>query len=64
MTLRLDNYEVYNISAEDNNGYECIAVKVLKGEDAGVIVTFNHKTIAQMIDFLYNACWDDKPTKN
>ena len=61
MTLKLSNYEVYN---HDCYGCKCIAVKCTSEADYGVIISFSPEKIEQMIKFLYDGVWDDKPTKN
>ena len=61
MSVKTEKYELYN---SDFLGNHSINIRVLQGEDAGIIVTFDPKRIEQMLDFLYNDVWSENGTSN
>lgn len=61
MSVKTEKYELYN---SDFLGHHSINIRVLAGDDSGIIVSFDEKRIEQMLEFLYNNTWKTYDTPN
>jgi len=61
LSLIIGRFEIYN---SDYLGHHSIGLRVLRGDDEGLVVSYPIEKIEQLFDFLYNETWNDEKPKH